>query len=65
MKNFYGILLALSALYLALTGIGLIFPQQFPQTRFQLAHFQLIKNDYIVDEQDQTAAISAIGFNGW
>jgi len=41
------------------------FGQQFPQTRFRLAHFQLIKNDFIVDEQSQTAAISAVGFNGW
>ena len=24
--------------------------QQFPQTRFRLAHFQLIKNDFIEDE---------------
>ncbi len=37
--------------------------QQFPQTRFRLAHFQLIKNDFIADEQSQTAAISAVGFN--
>ncbi len=26
------------------------FLQQFPQTRFRLAHFQLIKNDFIEDE---------------
>ncbi|WP_263082166.1 hypothetical protein [Endozoicomonas sp. Mp262] len=40
-----------------------VFDQQFPQTRFRLAHFQLIKNDFIADEQSQTAAISAVGFN--
>ena len=39
--------------------------QQFPQTSFRLAHFQLIKNDFIADEQGQTAAISAVGLNGW
>ncbi|WP_263322363.1 EutP/PduV family microcompartment system protein [Endozoicomonas sp. Mp262] len=40
-----------------------VLKQQFPQTRFRLAHFQLIKNDFIADEQSQTAAISAVGFN--
>ena len=40
------------------------FRQQFPQTWFRPSHFQLIKNDFIVDEQSQTAAIQAAGLNG-